>query len=474
MTLGIDTQLSGQLPARSTGMPRLRWRLLLAFALFAAGLPWAGYGRAHLSYDAEQYWELFARFSVDGHFSLLNYNDAQRGYAGPLALLPAHALVRLTRWPALVCTGLWGAGWAAVLCGWLLPTGWRQAGGGELGGRRWAVLLALVWVFWRGYFYFPLLDAATVVLFGTGLVLLWERRPWQWAAAGLALGLAVNMRPSYLVSLPVALFIAYRLANNPYLRAAASRLGSHGRLLALAGGMALALAPQLLINARYFGSYTPLVLFRDPADARPVYLRALGWGTRVERYETGFFPGGHRTLLVPDSAGIRQMQPFGPRGFAGYGQYAQFVAHHPVSVAGRYVRHLAHTFDLWYATPYPLARHWPGQWPFRLLNYAVLGLGLLGLWRLPGRENATSRLVLLALGLQVLLTVPFHVETRYGMPVHLVLLLGAAGGRLWAGPWPARRVAQWALLAGLWLGGWAWQAQRQERAAVYDPPGLET
>ena len=483
-------------------------RLALAFGLFAAGLPWAGYGPQHLRYDAGEYWELATTFFVHKQFGLLHYHSAERGYAGPLLLLPAYALARLTGWMALTCTGLWGAGWAALLFGAVLPAGWRQASGRALGGAAWAALLALGWLFWRGYFLFPLLDGAALALFGAGLLLLGQRRALAWGAAGLALALALNLRPSYLVSLPVVglglgllalrrpghapggagrCFWGHRAAAGARPASSASPrqlvpgAGPRAALLgAFALGAALALAPQWAINRHWFGRATPLVLFRDPHDARPIYLRALGWGTRVERYETGFFADAagppRRTLLVPDAAGIRHLHPYGPRGFASYGQYAGFVARHPLAVAGRYGRHLAHTFDLWYATPYPLARHWPGQGLFRGLNYVLLALGLRGLWRLPrrGPGAARGRWLLLALALPVLLTVPFHVETRYGMPLHLVLLLAAVGSQPWAGPWPRRRVAQWALLGALWLGGWAMEAQRQEALAVYDPPGLET
>lgn len=459
------------LPLRPAG-PGRGLRLLLAFALFAGTLPWAGYGPEHLRYDAGEYWELTATFFRHHRFALLHYSNGERGYAGPLLLLPARALVRLTGWAPLTCTGLWGAGWAAALFGVVLPQGWQRATGQALGAGRWVALLGLGWLFWHGYFLFPLLDAATLALFGAGLLLLWERRPLAWAAAGLALGLAVNMRPSYLVSLPVvAVLVGYQLVGTHGW--ADLRWPGLGRPLALAAGLALALGPQLLLNVHHFQRFTPLVLFRDPHDARPVYLRALGWGTRVERYETGFFAGGHRTLLVPDVVGSAQIRPYGPAGFAGYGQYAGFVARHPFSVAGRYVRHLAHTFDLWYATPYPLVAYWPGQWLFRGLNYALLGLGLMGLWRLPQRGGGPGRLLLAALGVQVLLTVPFHVETRYGMPLHLVLLLAAVASQPWAGPWPRRRVLQWALLGALWLGVWVGEAQRQEALAVYDP-ALET
>ena len=217
-------------PARHRAGPGLGLRLALAFGLFAAWLPWAGYGPQHLRYDAGQYWELATTFFVHKHFALLHYASAERGYAGPLLLLPAYVLMRLTGWAALTCTGLWGAGWAAALFGAVLPLGWQRVSGRALGGGAWAALLGLGWLFWRGYFLFPLLDGPTLVLFGAGLLLLGRRRALAWGAAGLALALAVNMRPSYLVSLPVVgLLLAWLLLRHTPLPARLARPQDHGR-----------------------------------------------------------------------------------------------------------------------------------------------------------------------------------------------------------------------------------------------------
>lgn len=443
----------------------LVWRLALVAALYLAYLPFCGYGVAHMRYDAGQYWELALRFIRNGHFSLLNYDASLRGYAGPLLLLPAWALRHLTGWLPLTCTGITGAGWAAVLFGWLLPAGWERATGQRLGNGRWLLVLALGFLCWRDYFIFPMMDVPACVLFGAGLLALWSPRALVWGAAGLALGAALNVRPSYMISLPVALLLGWHLSRTVP--------GAGRRWSALVVGLALVLLPQFLINLKYYQQPTPLVLW-DQTDPRPLYLRALGWGTRIERYETGFFPGNARVLVVPDTLGIEQMRPYGPAGFPSYGQYFAFVAQHPLPVAGRYLRHLYNTFDLWYATPYPQQPRPPGQLALQTLNHALIGLGLVALWRLPSRHSRAGQLVLLALALQVLLTVPFHVETRYVLPLHLMLLLAATDFSAWAAIRAPRQWVPWALGAALWLAGCAYLTSTEIKRTEFDRFDLET
>ena len=443
----------------------LLWRLILVMVLYLAYLPFCGYRAGHMRYDAGQYWELATRFFRGGHFSLLHYDSSLRGYAGPLLLLPAWALRHLTGWLPLTCTGITGAGWAAVLFGWLLPAGWERTTGQRLSAGRWALVVALGFLCWRDHFIFPLMDVPACVLFGGGLLALWSPRALVWGAAGLALGAALNVRPSYMISLPAALLLGWHLSR--------SSPGAAQRWSALAAGMAIVLLPQMLINLKYYQQPTPLVLW-DQTDPRPLYLRALGWGTRVERYETGFFLHDARILVVPDAEGIEQMRKYGPAGFPSYGQYFAFVAQHPLPVVTRYLRHFYNSFDLWYATPYPLQARPPGQLALQMFNHAALGLGLLALWRLPRRHSRAAQLVLLAFGLQVLLTVPFHVETRYALPVHLILLLAATDSSGWAALRASRQWAVWALGAVLWLAGCAYLTSTEIKRAEFDRFDLET
>ena len=456
------------------------WRVLATLALYAAYLPLSGYGPGQLRYDAAEYWELSLKFTQHGGFSLLAFDEPLRGYFGPLLILPARLLCHFTGWSMLTGARVLGAGWAAALFGLALPDLWARASGRPLNGGRWLALLALGFIFWRDYFNFTLSDMPALSLLLLGLLAL-GRRGWGWAGlAGALLAGAINIRPIYVAALPgVVGLVLLGWAGAQHWRRQA------GVLVALAAGAALLLLPQLLINQRFFGQRSPLVLAQRPGTA-PLYLRQLSWGTAFQRYETSLIPAIPRSLVYADSAGQRMLANVPGGRFGSYGQFLGFAAAHPLSTAARYARHLFNGLDTRYPTPYPTRLHPPGQALLRLLNYALLGLGLSLIFRwgkrqksslnsnalvLPVEETAPHTTILptrkseamallVALLLPCLLTLPTLMECRFLLPLHLLLLTAVAA--CWRpGEWwrrlgsPARRLAVLGLL-GVWIWG-CWQ-----------------
>ena len=434
-----------------------RWRVLAVLALYAAYLPLSGYLPSQFRFDAAEYWELSLKFTQRGHFSLLAFDEPLRGYLGPLLVLPARVLCHFTGWSMLTGARVLGAGWAALLFGLAIPALWARVAGRPLPALRWLTLLGLTFIFGRDYFNFTLSDMPALTLLLLGLVAL--RRPgWAWAgAAGLLLAAAINIRPVYLASVPGALWLLAEagLPAGPRLRRAAS----------VAVGMALVLLPQWLINQRHFQRNTPLVL-GQLAGGRPLYLRQLAWGTRFQRYETSLIPELPRSLVYADPAGQRALAAEPGGDFASYGQFLRFALRQPVAVSGRYLRHLFNGLDIRFPTPYPTRLHPPGQAALRLLNYSLLGLGTWLMAAALGRNFRTSpggrpqpgagAAVLLALLLPSVLVMPTLVESRFLLPVHLLLLTGVAGSWRPGAGWrqlgsPVRRLA----VAGLALG-WLW------------------
>ena len=441
-----------------------RWRVLATLALYAVYLPLSGYGPGQFRFDAAEYWELSLQFTPPGGgFSLLAFDEPLRGYLGPLLVLPARLLCHFTGWSMLTGARVLGAGWAALLFGVAIPELWVRSTGRALSGGRWLVLLGLGFVFWRDYFNFTLSDMPALTLLVLGLAAL-GRRGWAWAGlAGFLLAAAINIRPIYVACLPGALWL---LAANHKPVTTPQFVKS---MAALVVGAVLVLLPQLRINQQHFGQNSPLVLAQRPGQ-EPLYLRQLAWGTAHQRYETSLVPAIPRSLVYADSAGQRALaaQPGGR--FGSYGEYSAFLLKHPFSSAARYARHLFNGLDIRYPTPYPTRLHPPGQPVLRLLNYALLGLGLWLAWRRWGTARqqlwpivapaASPSAVLLALLLPCLLTLPTLMECRFLLPLHLLLLTGAAATwqplTLWrnlAGP--TQRVAVLALAAG-WLWG-CWQ-----------------
>ena len=438
------------------------WRPLVVLALYAAYLPLSGYSPGQFRFDAAEYWELSLKFTQQGHFALLAFDEPLRGYLGPLLILPARLLCHVTGWSMLAGARVLGAGWAALLFGVAIPQLWAQVARRPLSAVRWGVMVGLGFIFWRDYFNFTLSDMPALTLLLLGLAAL-GRRGWAWAGvAGLLLAAAVNIRPIYVASVPGGLWL---------LSAMSLPAGQQWRRAAgLVGGAALVLLPQWLINQRHFQQHTPLVLAGLPGS-RPLYLKQLAWGTRFQRYESSLIPESPRSLVYADPAGQLVLSESPGRGFVSYGQYLEFVFRQPGAVGLRYLRHLFNGLDIRYPSPYPTRLHPPGQAALRLLNYALLGLGAsLGaaaLWRAYRRKsadaapsNAQAAAVLVALLLPCLLVLPTLMECRFLLPLHLLMLTGIAACWRPANWWrglgsPFRRVVVAGVAAG-WLWG-CWQ-----------------
>ncbi|WP_216688538.1 hypothetical protein [Hymenobacter siberiensis] len=431
-----------------------RWRVLAVLVLYAAYLPLSGYTVSQFRFDAAEYWEFSLKFTQNGGFSLLAFDAPMRGYLGPLLVLPARLLCHFTGWSMLTGAQVLGAGWAAVLFGVALPQLWAQATGRALSGGRWLVLLSLSFVFWRDYFNFTLSDMPALALLLLSLAAL-ARRGWGWAAvAGLLLAAAINIRPIYLASVPGVLWLLWK-NTQPASGFSIWRSGA-----ALAVGLALVWLPQFLINMRHFQQPTPLVLAGQPGTA-PLYLKQLTWGTAFQRYESSLILEIPRSLVYADSVGQRALAAEPGHRFGSYGQYAKFALHQPISTSGRYLRHLFNGLDIRFPTPYPRQLQPPGQAALRLLNYALLGLGILLaiVAGLRNRRLAWSSMAvgsLIALLLPCLLVLPTLMESRFLLPLHLLVLTMVAGtwqpGAWWRELAPVRRVALVAVAAG-WLWG---------------------
>lgn len=419
--------------------------MLAAWALYAAYLPLSGYGPEQFRFDAAEYWELSLKFTPHGQFSLLAFDDALRGYLGPLLVLPARLLCHVTGWSIPAGARALGAGWAAALFGLALPQLWARVAGRPPAGGRWLLLLGLGFAFWRDYFNFPLSDMPALALLLLGLAAL-TRPGWAGAgAAGLLLAAASNLRPVYLASAPGWLWL---LAAAP--RPAGGQLR---RLAALAAGAALLLLPQLLINLRHFDRATPLVLARQSGARAPaLYLEKLNRGLEQQKYETTYATDYPVPIMqFRSAAGTRLLRAEAGGDFRSYGQYARAVLGHPLTAAGVVGGHLFNGLDVQYPTPYIRAVYRP-SWALAGLNYTLwFGVALVvgGAWH--RRWPPALGPVLAALLGPCLAVLPLGIECRYLLPLHLLLCAALSFG--WPAAWtwpafwalPARR--RWGLLA---------------------------
>lgn len=322
--------------------------LALAIAFFAAAAIGLLQGEKPFYADALGYWQLAEEFSNSGHFSLLSFPTIWRGFALPLTfhLLRQVAGVFTDSDPRMVIAfnALLFSVIATVLAPRLAQIVWPKT---EWGLWRRLTLAAIVIVFWRGFLNFPLSDFPALAVALIALIAVAKPTSPGWMlAAGLAAGLAMNFRPAYLLLVPITILFAvwdWFEHRHEQVRSDLRRLVC---LALLAIGVLLITVPQSLISHRVNGSYSPL-----PGGSELANLQYTE-GLEYQRLDAVF--NDHFQAVVvysdPDTtsivAGLKQ------GGFQGTGEYLGIVAHHPLTMAGVFLRHAINALDQRYPTPY--------------------------------------------------------------------------------------------------------------------------
>lgn len=405
-----------------------------------------------IPHDAEQYWQLAEKYRTNGEFRFLAFDNELRGYLFPLLLSGLVWVLEHVALTPLDLTRAVGAVTAALLFGVVMPGLWRAlqpAGSPPVPLGRRLLMGALGFVFWRGYFHFPLSDFPAVLALAGGLwATLRSRSVGSGLLAGLCVAAAANIRPVYAATLPLVLLLSLW----PQPGAARPQWRGWLRGLALVVGMALVMAPQMTINQEHFGVRSPFVLTNLPGKPS-LYLDQLYWGLLYQKYETSVgtdYPTPR--MIFTDAEGEQLWDESGLTTLQTYAQYGHLAQSAPLTVATVWLGHLFNGLDLQYPTPY-IQRVYTSTWGLAWLNYTVL-FG--GLWvlvgrvrRRPWRSYVPVALVLGALLGPCLATLPVAMECRFLMPLHLILCAGFAFGGQPLATWRRSDLRQ--RLAGLAL-----------------------
>ncbi|RZK58967.1 MAG: hypothetical protein EOO59_08040 [Hymenobacter sp.] len=424
-------------------------------------------------YDSDVYWQLAKLYWGPTGFDLLRYDNILRGYLFPLLLAP---LVPVAEQYALLPMDLYrvfGAGMAAVLFGAVVPGLWHAARGpGSLAlvplGRR-LLLGGLGFVFWRGYFNYPLSDfPALLALAGGVWVLLRSRSVGSGLLAGLLVAAAANIRPVYAAALPLVavLFLWLRPVAG---QQQPKRWAVVAREAALFAGLALVLWPQMAINRAHFGSGSPLVLTTLP-NQPSLYLLQLQWGLRYKKYETSIGTDyAVPQMFFVDRRGQELWAGTGRGQLDSMAQYGRILRASPGGVLRTWASHLFNGLDLQYPTPY-IARVYQRTWVLAWLNYTVL-FG--GLWVLCQRRSRWPLAASLRVGLVLLVvlgpcaaTLPVAMECRFLLPLHLLLCAAFAFGvspAAWYARSPRQRLGAGVLYVGFVLACFSLSLNTQSR-----------
>ena len=397
-----------------------------------------------LFYDAQNYWKLAANFYKDDGFSLYHFDSPLRGYLLPLLYYPMAVWVReVAPTSQMILVKIVGAGLAGLLFGVVGPLLWQQTtNNAPTAGRR-ALFVALGFIFWRDYFNFLLSDFPGLLALLLALLAAGRVRPQWWTglATGAGVAAALYIRPIYALVVP---FVAALLLVAPPVPAGRPELRGRKKLLFFSVGLVLLALPQYLINQNNFQSQSPLILGESSHNEyliggkNNLYLWQLNNGLTVQRYETNVgttYPDGQVFFSDPAGAALRKLNV--DQVLDTYGKYFYFVGQHPFDMVALYARHLFNGLDLLYTSPY-IYNIYGVTLPLALLNYTVLFAALLVVALRRYRVGRRQGLVLGALLITCLATIPTIVEGRFFLPLHLLLYAVVCFG------WPdTGRARQW-------------------------------
>ena len=399
------------------------WCFPLVTAVYAVDLGTSGINRFYA--DSQNYWDLSQTFDPHGHFSLFAYHDTLRGYSVPLLY---HVEFVVSSWVGLgASVKAFGALLAATLGVVVAPRLARRLfPAASIGLISVLALNTLIFVFWRDHFAFPLSDFPALLAGSLGVLGLLRGRAIGYVGAGLAFGLASNMRPEYLPALLIAFVVAAALPPRP--ASPAARVGTVALVIA---GAAIALLPQLLINHHQRGDWNPLA-----PGGRTIALVQLTDGLILQKYETYVGPAANypesqvyyfdpSTIHVLEQEHISaSLRPGHTERLKSYGQYAGIVARHPVEIAASYLRHIFNGIDVRYPTPY-VKNLDDSPVVLSLLEYTLLFVALARLF-LPearrglGRARWAGVVLLLC---PCLSAIPGAVEARFFLPLQLLVYM---------------------------------------------------
>jgi len=368
-------------------------------------------------HDAMNYWLAGESFVKDSHFSLLNYSSPLRGYLFPLLLFTIQWQANLTGANPQMLFFLYSALFFSGLAIYLLPWFFRVVYQWETPSLKRLFFSALLFLFWRGHFLYPLTDFPSLgfLILGVGI---WAGignssvKPIWAVFAGIALGAAANIRPVYQASLVVILIlVAYNWRG----------LGKKEILLTsvlFIFGIGLVFTPQLLINQIHFKTNSPFVMSTFIED-KSLYETQLFWGLKTQKYETNIgndYPYASVIYKDPLAQKIKQkdLKEKTMRG------YFNIFCSYPVEIVTSYFRHFFNGLDVFYATPY-VKKIYADHTMFQFANYLVWFLTIYHLSTVFTKQNDIIPVfVVMSMLAPLILAVPIVVEVRFFLPAYLL------------------------------------------------------
>ena len=383
--------------------------VMLAYTVPRASLPFY--------HDSLYYWDLGGSFAAGGHFSVINFSDALRGYLFPFLLYLVQFQAELFRMDAKILFSINSAAFFTVVAIFLVPRFFAEVFRYQPGVIGRLAFTCLLFYFWRGYFLYPLTDFPALAAFLVSATL-WMRAirseigVYGFVLAGIFAGASLNLRPVYLISslalLGYSVFACRIYGLRRTLQAIAFQLLGYG----------LVLLPQVMINRVHFHSNSPFVQATYLDDAN-LYAVQLFWGLKTQRIDTNIGDNYPASQAVYEDPLTEKVSGLGTKE-KNLANYISVIRQHPLDVAISYFRHAFNGIDTFYATPY-VRNIFSDHGLLSLINYLIWFLFALSVFHWdPAWLGGDGLFVVSCFLLPVVLAIPTVVEVRFFLPLYIL------------------------------------------------------
>jgi hypothetical protein len=288
--------------------------------------------------------------------------------------------------------------------------------------QRWGIarrlaLVALLILFWSGYLPFPLTDFPALAMSILALICVsrFDRPAWM-LVAGLSSGAAINMRPSYVLILPIVVILMLWawLEHRHTVHLSIKRRGLCLALLVV--GFLVVSIPQSLAMHRHFGTWSFIL-----GTLAHLTTLQLTEGVKLQRYETYVSLGHEPQMRYEYDAGVRLLKEQKNDAITSSTQYLELVVSHPLVMGNLFLHHIANGLDQRYATLYVKHLDTGSHRWFRVIGFLLIFLMLLRILWSTARRRLGVALWRYPVGLALccLTAIPSAVKTRYMLPVYL-------------------------------------------------------
>lgn len=366
------------------------------------------------SYDCRIYWELAKQFDGGMHFSLLNFNEALRGYLFSLLLYPSFKCSELFHLREISFCRLYLLSIFSLFYSFGLCASFRLLFKSNLRPYFHAFFGFIFIVLWWEFFTIPLSDMAGFVFLLLSFSLLEKHKLLYYFLSGACLYAAFNIRLVYIVAIPFYLLL--------YFVSIKSQINKIRLVLVSLLGFLLLASPQIYINAHNFNTYSLLVPthLSKVTGGKSLYLMQLNWGLSMQKYETNIgseYPIPQIRYL--DVKGQQLSIIHGNKDFVSYAEYFNFCISHP-DVSLLYLKHVFNGFDITTPKAYLSNTIYHRSNVLKWFNYSLLFIGFLGLIFRFKESSFLLKIVTAMIFCVVVIIIPTATETRFYLPLHFV------------------------------------------------------